>query len=646
MWKLLLLLLPAPSLTALCDPLPGLNCWGSDLTSVGPLASASACCAACASYAGCAAWTWDEREGTPAGGCWLKSSCAGARADGNAVSGSAAPPPNGSQPYLCLPVAGVNCEHSDIADGGVVGSVGEACAACRSTRGCAAWTWNAGGDQHVWLKADCAGGVPDATAVSGAAAFPPPAPSPPPPGPPPPTYHNGVSMGGWLLTEPSWMFDAPLTAPAEADLVAALRAQGGDAFAVRTMRNHWAGYIPDAALDALAALGVNHARIPVGYWIVEAPAVAVPQPDDPPGPPTLRTFGFNHEGFATGGITYLEATLARLKARGIKALVDVHALPGGGSACQSYAGWSVPHPDFWAGAPPAGNGTRVDGCNGGGPYFSTRGASRSWRQVGEEAILALGRWVVGLEANASLAGTVVGLQVANEPGLQTGGLQPAIEALLLATVPPLQAMFKAGGVVTNVTVNFIGPNDVAAGAWLAAQVRAGIFDGARLVVDFHNYLNWDGDKTWPQLAAEVCGTTFASANWAQYTEAGLFTVIGEWSCSTNLGAKAFTDLSNPDVVAHLKTLYANQLSLYSAPAAGASGQHHWALRMGSGWDPRPTEAAPSGAQAAGTRWDQSAPGFWPAVWSLGDLIRVGVARPLAELGVQGVCKCNGCSAGG
>jgi hypothetical protein len=113
-----------------------------------------------------------------------------------------------------------------------------------------------------------------------------------------------------------------------------------------------------------------------------------------------------------------------------------------------------------------------------------------------------------------------------------------------------------------------------------------------------------------------------------------------------LGAQAFTDLSNPAVVAHLKTLYANQLSLFATPAAGASGQHHWALRMGSGWDPRPTEAAPNGAQAAGTAWNHSAPGFWPAVWSLGDLIRVGVARPLAELDVQGVCKCNGCSTGG
>ena len=412
----------------------------------------------------------------------------------NVVSGSAAPPPNTSLPFLCIPLTGLNCEHSDIRDGGIVASVGEACAACHATAGCNAWTWNSGADKHVWLKSDCSGAIADPTATSGAVTLPsptPPPPPPPPPGPPPPYYHNGVSIGGWLLTEPSWMYDQ-FSAPAEADLIASLRAAGGDAFAVATMRNHWAGYIPDAALDALAALGVTHCRIPVGYWIVEAPAVIVPQSendDAAAAPPTMYTFGFNHEGFVTGGMAYLEAAIAKLKARGIKALVDVHALPGGGSQCQSYAGWQVPYPLFWSGTPPPDNTTSVNGCNGAGPYHTSRGSSRTWMEVGTAAILALGDWVVGLEGNASMSGTVVGLEVANEPGLQTGGLQPAIEQLLLSTVPQLQATFKRGKVATNVTVNFIGPNDVGAGDWLSKQVRNGVFDGSRLVVDFHQYYN-------------------------------------------------------------------------------------------------------------------------------------------------------------
>lgn len=552
---LLLLLQCARVLDAsLCDAVPGLNCWGADLRNAGVVSSAAACCALCAAEPLCNAWTWDAAEGSPPQSCWIKTSCAGARNDSQAVSGVAPPPPPG------------------------------------------------------------------------------------PPAPPPPDYHNGVSLGGWLLTEPSWMYDK-FSAPAEADLVAQLIRQGGEDFAIETMRNHWLGYVPDAALDALAAFGTTHVRIPIGYWIVDAPVTGG----------SMYDYGLNHEGFVVGGINVLEAALAKLKARGIKALVDLHALPGGSSQCQSYAGWQVEQPLFWQSSPPASNATPISGCGGAGPYRTSRGNARTWMAVGEEALLKLAAWVVALEGNVSTSGTVVGLEVVNEPGLGFSGVQADIERLLVDVVPTLQALLAAGSVTTNVTINFIGPNDVEAGAWVAAQVKAGVFDASRLLVDFHSYFNWDGDESWQQIASKICGATNATSPWAQYTAAGLPTVIGEWSCSTNLGAKAFTDLTDPAVVAHLRVLYANQMSLYSSrggSSPGAVGQHHWALRMGSGWDPRPTADAPGGAQAPGSAWDTSLSGFGPAVWNLGELIRVGVAQPLARLNVTGVCKCDGCSATG
>ncbi len=458
-------------------------------------------------------------------------------------------------------------------------------------------------------------------------------------GPPPPDYHNGVSLGGWLLTEPSWMYDR-FSAPAEADLVAQLRAQGGDAFAVATMRNHWTSYLPDVAFDALQAFGVTHARIPVGFWITDSPV----------GGTTMYEYGLQHEGFVTGAINQLEAALAKLKARGIKALIDLHALPGGGSRCQSYAGWQVDAPFFWQASPPASNATPItSSCGGSGPYRSSRGNASTWMAVGAQALDRLAAWIISLESNESMSGTVVGLEVANEPGLGFSGVQGDIERLLTSVVPGLQAQLAAGGVDTNVTINFIGPNDNNAGAWTAAQVASGLFDPKRLLVDYHQYYNWDGSESWEKLASKVCGTTGATSPWAQYTAAGLPTVIGEWSCSTNLGASAFTNLSDAGVVAHLRVLYANQMSLFSArggSSPGAVGQHHWALRMGSGWDPRPTADSPGGAQVAGSAWDTSLPGFGPAVWSLGELLRVGVAQPLAQLAVTGVCECAGCSASG
>ena len=393
---LLLLLLSARLLDAsLCDAVAGLNCYGNDIRDAGAAPSAAACCALCAAEPRCAAWTWDAAEGSPPKGCWIKTSCAGARNDSQAVSGVAPPPPPG------------------------------------------------------------------------------------PPAPPPAGYHNGVSIGGWLLTEPSWMYDQ-FSAPAEADLVAQLVRQGGEDFAVATMRNHWLGYVPDEALDALQAFGVTHARIPIGYWVVDAPAAGG----------SMYDYGLNHEGFVVGGMNALEAALAKLKARGIKALVDLHAMPGGSSQCQSYAGWQVEQPLFWQSSPPASNATPISACGGAGPYRTSRGSARTWMAVGEEALLKLAAWVVALEGNASLSGTVVGLEVVNEPGLGFGGVQPDIERLLTDVVPTLQALLAAGSVSANVTVNFIGPNDVQAGAWLAAQVKSGLFDPSRLLVDFHDYYNW------------------------------------------------------------------------------------------------------------------------------------------------------------
>ena len=403
-----------------------------------------------------------------------------------------------------------------------------------------------------------------------------------------------------------------------------------------------AGYIPDVALNTLAAFGITHVRIPVGYWLMDAPVA--------PAGLTRYDYGFNHEGFVTGGINYLEAMLAKLKARGIRALVDLHAMPGGSSACQSYAGWQVSSPLFWTSSPPASNTTRVPACGDGGPYTTTRGAARTWMAIGEEAVLNLGDWIVSLQANASLSDTVVGLEVVNEPGLNTDGMQAAIEQLLLDVVPKLQAGFAAGGVAVNVALNFIGPNDKGAGAWVASKVRTGVFNGSTLHIDFHQYFNWDGDKTWEELASSVCGMDRNTSRWAQYTAAGLTVVVGEWSACTNLGARAYTDLSDPTIVAHLRTLYANQMSLYSAGGGGSApgvvGQHHWALRMGSGWDPRPTASAPAGAQVEGSAWDTSLAGFGGAVWNLGELIRVGVAVPLSALSVTGVCRCAGCSSSG
>ena len=104
----------------------------------------------------------------------------------------------------------------------------------------------------------------------------------------------------------------------------------------------------------------------------------------------MYDYGFNAEGFATGGMNYLEKMIANLKARGTKinnfcvyyihyllssssssptpslfpfpfsppktgilVIIDLHAPPGGGSSCSSYSGVieSDENLGFWRGSP-------------------------------------------------------------------------------------------------------------------------------------------------------------------------------------------------------------------------------------------------------------------------------------------------------
>ena len=69
------------------------------------------------------------------------------------------------------------------------------------------------------------------------------------------------------MMETSWMYDQFETA-AENDFIRENRQHGGDQYALDTMRNHWGGYVPDAALDAMVQLRITHVRVPVGYGCV------------------------------------------------------------------------------------------------------------------------------------------------------------------------------------------------------------------------------------------------------------------------------------------------------------------------------------------------------------------------------------------
>jgi len=442
---------------------------------------------------------------------------------------------------------------------------------------------------------------------------------------------HGVSLGGWLVMEinpakrgpdspmdlrPQWMYDQ-IQANSELDFVTLLR-ETSDDYAVQTMKNHWAGYITDDQLDAAAALGVDMVRVPVGYWIM----------DKPDGGTSPLEYGISPEGFVTGGLNHLKDMLIKLKARNMVALLDIHAAPCN-SACVSDGLYCMlPLAFAPPGFAPIGPMPRC----GGGFYPTTRKIRKgeiSWGDVGVNSIAALAEWIAQLPDEAS---AVAAFQLANEPVLGAGDvLDSAVNAFYQRALDAARSHLPTLPLI----LSFMGPSSGVLNFLKEASETKG-----PVLADHHYYLNWQspGGVTmpWDEIHRRAC---IAEAEGAAhvlevYRGVGQKIIVGEWSLAVN--HDAMFDLSDPAVVKHLSQLFKEQLHAFHDNPTVA-GAFFWTLRMGSGWDPRPTEAFPNGRQLEGTSAWKSLEGYPFPVWSLLEMANAGVAAPL-DSAYDGACS--------
>ncbi|CAG8540500.1 5744_t:CDS:10 [Cetraspora pellucida] len=121
---------------------------------------------------------------------------------------------------------------------------------------------------------------------------------------------RGVNLGGWLVLEP-WitpsLFEQFVGAPQEAVDEYTFTQVLGYHEAKQQLNKHWSTWVTEKDIMTLASYGINHLRIPIGYWAFDK----VPS-----------------EPFVKGAFKYLLKGVKWAKKYNLKVVLDLHCAPG------------------------------------------------------------------------------------------------------------------------------------------------------------------------------------------------------------------------------------------------------------------------------------------------------------------------------
>jgi len=114
---------------------------------------------------------------------------------------------------------------------------------------------------------------------------------------------RGVNLGGWLVLEP-WITPSIFDNAGDAavDEWSLCETLGADQCRA-VLSQHWASFVTADDFNQIAAAGMNHVRIPIGYWAL------TPLEGDP---------------YVDGQLEYLDSAVNWARAAGLKVLVDLH----------------------------------------------------------------------------------------------------------------------------------------------------------------------------------------------------------------------------------------------------------------------------------------------------------------------------------
>ncbi|KAG6889978.1 hypothetical protein C0995_012938 [Termitomyces sp. Mi166 len=117
---------------------------------------------------------------------------------------------------------------------------------------------------------------------------------------------RGVNLGGWLVLEP-WITPSIFDNTGDSRIIDEYTfGQYQDhAKALSTLQAHWDSWITESDFQAISAAGLNHVRLPIGYWAFDISG---------------------GEPYVQGQLPYLSKAVSWAQKYGIKVIIDLHDL--------------------------------------------------------------------------------------------------------------------------------------------------------------------------------------------------------------------------------------------------------------------------------------------------------------------------------
>ncbi|KAL6302376.1 glycoside hydrolase [Sparassis latifolia] len=282
---------------------------------------------------------------------------------------------------------------------------------------------------------------------------------------------RGVNLGGWFVLEP-WITPSIFQGTNNTNVIDEYtfgQLMGAD-YAQETLRTHWETWITEVDFQNIRAAGLNHVRIPLGYWSV-------------PITSAYTNYSTSVLPYTTGAWPYFLQALGWARNNSLHTIVDLHGAPG------------------------SQNGFDNSGQRG----------SPGWANGSD----TVGRTLDIIKFIADQVGDMADvIELLNEPAGWVSDIGSAISGYWQ---DGYQVVRQAAG---------SGPQVMIEDAFLGIQTWENFMkypNASGVIMDEHQYQIFNDDQLALSLSEHLSSSCQTLSQYASFAKSNMYTVMGEWS---------------------------------------------------------------------------------------------------------------------